>query len=141
MLAWMLYLGLRGAGRLFRGLILVWNMVMTADVMYQVISNPDGFEFHGDTLGIHLNLGITVIAVVAAMTLLTVYWIGWLSPTRVADAPPDWAPRNRTLLTALFLLLPVQFVLLRFGEPHGTMYIAFARIGRRRQESRQQAQQ
>ncbi len=120
MLAWMLCLGLRGAGALFRGFILIWNMVMTADVIYQVISNPGGFEFHGDTLGIHLNLGLSVIAVVAGMTLLTVYWIGWLSQSRAAPSPPAWAPRNRTLLTVFFLLLPIQFVLLRFGEPHGT---------------------
>jgi hypothetical protein len=120
LLAWILYLGLRGAGVLFRGLLLVWNMTMSADVIYQVITNPGGFEFHGDTLGIHLNLGVSVIAVVAGMTLLSVYWIGWMAPTRAAEVAPVWAPRNKTLLTAFVLLLPVQFILLRFGEPHGT---------------------
>ena len=31
-----------------------------------------------------------------------------------------WSQRNKKLLAAFFLLLPIQFVLLRFGEPHGT---------------------
>jgi hypothetical protein len=120
LLIWMLYLGLRGAGQLFQKLLLIWNMIMTADVLYQVMTNPEGFEFHGDTLGIHLNLGLSLVAVVGGMTLLTVYWIGWLAKAQAPETAPAWVSRNKTLLTVCLLLLPIQFVLLRFGEPHGT---------------------
>ena len=65
---------LRGANARFRWLLVAWSAVLTADVIHGAISNPDGFEFHGDTLGIHLNLGVPVVAVVVGFSLLAVYW-------------------------------------------------------------------
>jgi len=120
LLGTLIYGALRGANARFRWLLVAWSAVLTADVIHGAISNPDGFEFHGDTLGIHLNLGVPVVAVVVGFSLLAVYW-AYREPKRSpGHRSPPWAPRNKRLLTLFFLLLPIQFLLLRFGEPHGT---------------------
>lgn len=115
----LIYLGARGAGRLFQGLIVLWTLVLTADVTFAVATDPDGMEFHGDTLGIHFNLGWILVPVVGAFALLALGWVvhEWRRG-HPAVAPP-WGRTNRNLVLTCLLLLPVQFVLLRFGEPHG----------------------
>ena len=116
----LLYLGLRGAGAAFRVLLVTWNLAFAADVLHGYMVDPNGLEFHGDTLGIHLNLGLSVVAVAAAFALLAVYWVVWRAPGGAPQSTPPWTTRNRRLLTVFFLIVPIQFVLLRFGEPHGT---------------------
>ena len=115
----LIYTASRGVHGLFRWLVVPASVVMTADVMHAAVTDPDGFEFRGDTLGIHLQLGPVVVAVVAALSLLAVYWV-------IREATSDTGPvlmllslRNKRLLTLWFSLLPLQFVLLRFGEPDG----------------------
>lgn len=120
LLGTLIYGALRGANSWFRWLLVAWSAVLTADVIHGAISNPDGFDFHGETLGVHLNLGVPVVAVVVGFSLLAVYW-AYRDPKRSpGHRSPPWAPRNKRLLTLFFLLLPIQFLLLRFGEPHGT---------------------
>lgn len=114
----LLYLALRRRDRLFAVLLIVWSLVMTGDALHAVVTDPGGFEFHGDTLGIHLNLGWTVIAVVAGFAVLAFYWVASRSEP-LPEAPPLWGSRNRQLLLLVLLLLPIQFLLLRFGAPHG----------------------
>ena len=119
LLIFLLYSAQRAPGPLFRWLLILWSFTITADVVQSVIRNPSGFEFHGDTLGIHLNLGVVVPLVVGGFALLAFYW-GWKNSTAEPPEPIPWTRRNRVLMTLVIALLPVQLVLLRFGEPHGT---------------------
>lgn len=105
---------------LFRVLLVIWSLVLAADAVYGFWADPSGFEFHGDTLGIHLNLGWPVVAIFCGFALLALYWVAKNPAPRPQPSPPAWAPRSRRLLVLLLVLLPVQFLLLRFGEPHGT---------------------
>ena len=116
----LIYGALRGANAWFRWLLVAWSAVLMADVAHGAITNRDGFEFHGETLGVHLNLGIPVVIIVLAFSALAFYWAyreGKSSPPRRS---PAWTPKNTRLLSAFLLVLPIQFLLLRFGEPHGT---------------------
>ncbi len=115
----LIYLGARGAGRLFQWLILLWTLVLTADVTYAVATNPKGMEFHGDTLGLHFNMGWVLVPVVGAFALLALWWVVRERRAGRETETPPWTAANRKLLLICLLLLPVQFVLLRFGEPHG----------------------
>ena len=117
LLGGLLFHALRRRGKLFRGVLVAWSLAMVADVLHGFVTDPSGFEFHGDTLGIHLNLGWTVIAVVTAFAALACWWAARSSGPPAT--PLAWTVRNRRLLTLCILLLPVQLVLLRFGEPHG----------------------
>ncbi len=110
----LLWLGLRGAGRLFHWLIVGWTAVATADMAQAAIRDPGGFEFHGDTLGIHLNLSWIVPPIVGLFFLLAVWWV---VDDRKSGRKPVAIPlarTNRVLIAILLALLPVQFVLLRF---------------------------
>ncbi|MDX1577117.1 MAG: hypothetical protein R3266_01480 [Gemmatimonadota bacterium] len=120
LLGLLLFGALRGANRWFRGLLAVWSVAIAADVIHSAITDPGGFEFHGDTLGIHLNLGLPVVAVVLFFAGLALYWVVREARRNPPVRRPPWTAFNRTLFLFWGLLLPVQFVLRRFGEPHGT---------------------
>ncbi len=77
-------------------------------------------RFRGDTLGIDISLGGWPAALFAGMFLLTVLWAARDWPHSAGRTTPPWGRANRGLLLLAGALLPVQFVLLRFGKPHGT---------------------
>ena len=114
----LLWLALRRRGQLFRWLLLAWSTTLALDALYLTATQPESLEFHGDTLGIHLNLGPVVIAAFAGFAALAGYWVARRS--RREPIVTRWQPANSKRLAALLLLLPIQFLLLRFGEPHGT---------------------
>lgn len=115
---------LRGANKAFQWGLLVWSIVLAADILFQFFNNPSGFEFHGDTLGIHLNLGWTAVTVTVGFAVLAGYWV--LREVRTGGAPraPVWVDRNRQALGVFVLLLPLEFLLLRTGAPHGGTDVA-----------------
>jgi hypothetical protein len=96
-------LGWRGTRFPFHLLLAGWHLLIGAGVVYLAVTDPEGFRFQGDTLGIP--------------AVLAVGW-GWRDLRRGPGRPaPPWQSRNRRWLAALVLLLPIQFVLLRFGPP------------------------
>jgi len=111
---------LRGAGVIHRALMVLGYLAWPIDGVLAYFRNPEGLMFHGDTLGIHLNLGKLVPIVTGVFALLTLVWAAGESNRDSTKAGPGWTNRNRRLLVIWLLLLPVQFVLLRFGAPHGT---------------------
>jgi hypothetical protein len=120
LLVFLIFLAYRRNNGLFRVLLVLWTVALAADAVYGFVANPSALEFHGDTLGIHLNLGWPVVAIAIGFALLAVYWVLRNPAPRPSATVPAWGPRNRKLLALLLVLLPIQFVLLRFGEPHGT---------------------
>jgi hypothetical protein len=114
----LLWLALRRRGQIFRWLLLAWSATLALDAIYLTVTAPDSLEFHGDTLGIHLNLGPAVIAFFVGFAALALFWV--LRRSEREPIAVSWQPANTKLLVALLLLLPIQFILLRFGEPHGT---------------------
>lgn len=116
----LLWGALRGANRLFQWGLLVWSVVLAADITTQFVRDPSGFEFHGDTLGIHLNLGWAVVAVTAAFAAMGSLWAYRELRSGAGPRAPAWTDWNRRALGVFLLLLPIQFLLLRPGAPHGT---------------------
>ncbi len=114
----LLYLGWRGARPPFIWMLLLWNLAQAANAFYNALVFPDSYRFQGDTLGIDLSLawvGPTYFAVIVVLSLI------WAIRNRNSrESQPYWS-RTNTVLLAIFLgIIPVQFVLLRFGIPHGT---------------------
>ncbi len=118
LLVTLVWLALRHRGQLFRVLLLAWSAIYAADAIYLTVTAPESLEFHGDTLGIHLNLGPAVITAFVGFAALALFWVVRRSRPEPIIVP--WQPANSKILWACLLLLPLQFVLLRFGEPHGT---------------------
>jgi hypothetical protein len=103
-----------------------WNWViplgltslLVADGIHGYLTDPDAFWFHGDTLGVHINLGIAIPVFNAAFLIVAA--LHSVRQHRAAGGSIPLSTTNRRWLVTLALLLPVQFVLLRFGTPHGT---------------------
>lgn len=114
-----LWFGYRGPRQPFHALLLAWLAIGAADILHGVAANPEGMVFRGDTLGIELNIGTIAAAIYGGMFLLGLYWVARDLKDRPTWPKIAWTPRNRKLAIAAIAALPVQFALLRFGEPHG----------------------
>src|SRR5262245_41733513 len=115
------WLGWRGARLPFHALLLLWLVPIGAGGAYLSITRPDDFTFQGDTMGLEIPLAPVGILLFGGFAALAVFWaIRDLRSGRRREAPP-WTRANTILVSALLALLPIQFILLRFGEPRGTM--------------------
>lgn len=115
----LLWLGWRGARQPFHWMLLAWHLALAAGVTYLAVTRPDGFTFRGDTLGLEFSLAFLGPILFGGFALLAIHWV--IRDLRSRDARPvTWTKENRNRALLLLALIPVQFVLLRFGEPHGT---------------------
>lgn len=114
-----IWLAFRRPGRLaYLGLIAI-SAFLTGDILWTFANDPSGLQFHGDTLDIHVNVGHVFLGYFATALLLSL--IGF-----IAEKPSGWAPRafdwtqvNSAIFFGALAIAPLQFWLLRFGEPHG----------------------
>lgn len=89
-----------------------------ASDIHTLMTIDEPLIFHGDTLGVRAN--ITVITpIVSAVALLTALALLASLKGVLRTGPQPLAPSNRRAVWVLSAVLPIQFVLLRFGEPHG----------------------
>lgn len=116
----LLWSGWRGERAVFRWVLPVWFGLLLANAVYWAWQDPQGFVFRGDTLGVELNL--TWVAPGFHFVGLLLY-LAWLRQDRrmpaSARVAAPWTPRNTGRIVALLALLPLQFLLLRLGDPHG----------------------
>jgi hypothetical protein len=117
---WLLYLGWRGAKQPFHWLLLLWHIPLGASAIYNSLRFPENYRFRGDTLGVDISLAWVGPLFFGGFALLSLVWV--MRDLRQSQSR-KLAPLqriNRVWLLAVLSLLPIQFLLLRFGEPHGT---------------------
>jgi len=116
-----LWLGNRGARMPFYWLLLAWHTALFTSFTYASVTSPEDFRFQGDTAGIDFSLAWVGPLFTGVFLALTVFWVvrdvRRPAPRQVAA----WSRTNTIWLGSLIALLPIQFVLLRFGDAHGTM--------------------
>ncbi len=113
-----LWLGCRGARVPFHWLLLAWHTALFSSFTYSSVTSPEDFRFQGDTAGIDFSLawvGVLAGGFLAASIFWVVRDLRNPSPRQVAP----WSRANSIWLAGLIALLPLQFVLLRFGVPNG----------------------
>ncbi len=115
----LLYLGWRGAQPPFHWMLLSWHVSLAGMVSYASWTAGEQMRLRGDTLGIDISIAWAGPAFFGGFALLAVYWVVRDLRARPERVPPKWNRANRGLLLLAALLLPVQFILLRFGVPHG----------------------
>ena len=115
----LLYLGWRGAQQPFSWLLLLWHIPPGVTATYNAINSPEDFRFRGDTLGVDVSLAWVGPLFFGGFALLSVVWVVRHLRVRRDKAAPKWNRANHILLLIAVGLLPIQFVLLRYGEPHG----------------------
>ena len=114
------WLGWRGARMPFHILLLLWLVPAGTAATWLSIANPDDFRFRGDTMGIDVSLAPVGILLCGGFAVLAAFWVARdLRSGRRREAPP-WTRTNKVLGFGLLALLPIQLVLLRFGQPQST---------------------
>lgn len=113
-------LGWRGARQPFHWLLLSWNTSGAVNAFYNTINFPEDYRFRGDSLGVDVSVAWVGPIFWTALTLLSILWVARDLKRHRAKETPAWTRTNWVLLAIVVSLLPIQFLLLRFGEPHGT---------------------
>lgn len=114
-----LYLGWRGARQPFHWLLLLWLIPLAVQACYESFTAPEEYRFRGDTLGIDVSLAWVGPLLYGGFALLAIVWVVRDLKSGRETVSPEWTRLNRAFLTIALVLLPIQFVLLRFGEQHG----------------------
>jgi len=115
----LIHLGSRGARAPFAAMLIGWYAVHFYAATRLAIEHGSTWRFRGDTLGIDVRLDLVMPALYAGALAIAAAWL-WLSrKPDEANMAASWTRRNLALLIAAAAILPVQFVLLRSGEPHG----------------------
>jgi hypothetical protein len=115
----LLYLGWRGAQRPFHWLLLLWHIPWAVQAFHEAFTSPEDFRFRGDTLGVDISLAWVGPLFFGGFALLSIFWVVRDLRRRREKVIIDWTRANRIFFFLALGLLPIQFILLRFGEPHG----------------------
>lgn len=100
---------------IFYLLLVLWYGSIIANAFYEV-GYGEGYYFHGDTLGIHVNLSYVIIPFVLFLGFLAVKVI---KKDRKNRFRARWIVKNTYWLAALLLPIFPQYLLFSGGEPHG----------------------
>lgn len=115
----LLYLGWRGARQPFHWMLLLWHVPIGLQAFYDSYSSPEDYRFRGDTLGVDVSLAWVGPLLFGGVALLSFFWVARdLMRTR-ESVVVEWTRANRIFLLIALSLLPIQYVLLGFGEQHG----------------------
>lgn len=114
-----LYFGWRGARPPFHWLLLLWHVPLAVQAFYEAFTHPEDYRFQGDTLGVDVSLAWVGPLFFGGFALLALFWVVRDLKKNREKVSIEWTRTNRILFVIVLGLLPIQFVLLRFGEQHG----------------------
>ncbi len=114
-----LWLGCRGARVPFHWLLLAWHTALFSSFTYNSVTSPEDFRFQGDTAGIDFSLAWVGPALAGGFLAASIFWVVRDLRNSTPRHVAPWSRANSIWLASLFALLPLQFVLLRFGVPNG----------------------
>ena len=90
-----------------------------ADALYQLVAGEQ-MIFHGDTLGVELNLTIPFFVFQFVMFAIAVIWWRGLKTADPVKVPHSMTGARKWVIKACIVFVPLQLALLILGEPHGT---------------------
>lgn len=112
-------LGWRGVRTPFHGLLLLWHGAFGTAAVYSAVTNPEAYRFRGDTMGIDVSLAWVGPLFFGGFFLLCILWVLNDLQHGKRRTVSAWTRTNTTWLVVLLTMLPIQFVLLGFGEERG----------------------
>ena len=115
------YLAWRGPRAAFYALFGGWHLYLAFTTASAAISDPASLRFQGDTLGVDVSFAVAAPVFMGVAAAAVLFWI--VRDARIATpraAWTHWTQRNTRWALVLTALLPMQLLLLRVGEPHGT---------------------
>jgi len=115
------FLAWRGPRAAFYVMFGGWHLYLAVATALAAIADPASLHFTGDTLGVDVSLAVAAPTFMGIAAALVLFWI--VRDARGGISRPAlsaWSQKNTRWVLALAALLPMQLVLLRVGEPHGT---------------------
>ncbi|MEN2282099.1 ubiquinol cytochrome C oxidoreductase [Algoriphagus sp. SE2] len=100
--------------KLYFALLGIWWLNVFGNLLFDILKNGDTM-FHGDTLNVHISI-TTIIVPLAAIAMFLIIQV---VRTEKEDISISWTKKNSTLLNIFLAMLPLLFILLYSGEPHG----------------------
>jgi hypothetical protein len=113
----LLYFGWRRPSARTAAALAGWQILFAADTAYYAITDPRGFRFRGDTLGVDISLTWIAPTLATAFAIIAVWWVRELSRRPVITLPVG--PDTRSIDTRLWMavaIIPVQLILLHHGR-------------------------
>jgi len=98
---------------------LLWHVPLAVQAFYEALTHPEDYRFQGDTLGVDVSLAWVGPLLFGGFALLALFWVVRELKKNREKVSIEWTRTNRILFVIVLGLLPIQFVLLRFGEQHG----------------------
>lgn len=116
---WLVTRGWRGARPPFRWVFPAWHTALAVAITERAFALGDRLTLQLGTLGVIIPLQLVGPLLFGTVACAAIYWArcDLRSPAQWFVAPHE--PIDRSLAKVLLALLPVSFVLLRFGEPYG----------------------
>lgn len=100
--------------KLFGGLLALWWVNVFGNLIFDIIKNEDTM-FHGDTLIVH----ISISSIILPLAVIALFLIFQVLRTEKQSVNISWTKKNSILLNIFLAMLPILFILLFSGEPHG----------------------
>jgi len=99
-------------------LLLLFLGIFAADALYQLLAGEPQV-FRGDTLDVTVDLTVVFFILQFGMFAVALAW--WAGIRRgVENAQPRaLTPKRKIIVKACVIFVPIQLILLIFGEPHG----------------------
>ncbi len=99
-------------------MLILWNITQTVNAFYNALVFPEDYRLQGDTLGVNVSLAWVGPTYFGTTLLLSAVWM--IRDRNNHEARPRWSRTNKSLLSIVLGVIPVQWLLLRIGTPHGT---------------------
>lgn len=112
-------LGWRGARMPVHFLLTGWFLFLAAGAIYLAVQFPQSFRFQGDTLGIDFSMAWFAPLLFGTAVIASIWWLWTDMRKKPENKILTWGRKNTIGVICLLALLPVQFLLLRSGTPHG----------------------
>ncbi|MFY0627418.1 MAG: ubiquinol cytochrome C oxidoreductase [Reichenbachiella sp.] len=101
---------------IFYALISLWFVNSFGNILFEVYQDGDAM-FHGDTMNVHISILWIVIPLSALALALIIATI--ISDKNRTEVNIPWNYKNKVLAYIIFGFIPIQYLLLAFGETHG----------------------
>jgi hypothetical protein len=110
----LLYAGWRRPTKRARMLVALYVSELALEILWAAATEPDGFRFRGDTLGVDVSL--TWVAPIAACVFAALAVMDIVEPADNSRTNVAWTPAGRRRLVIALAVLPLQWVLLHNGH-------------------------
>jgi hypothetical protein len=104
--------------RLAVPLLVLFLGFFAADAVYELVAG-EPVMFHGDTLGVHLNVSALFFVLQFGMFAISLAWWYGVRDVDRGPGPRPLSGPKQWIVRLCVVLVPIQITLLVVGEPHG----------------------